>query len=121
MTSPSPKPRTAQSDIGPPDSALNDKPPPKSILEWHLRQRRRSDARALKALDKAIGAMQQYHSWKQIAFNAPPGSATAARAADETMKLARQAQGYLDVVRKALGADPDADEPPPVRHWDAGA
>jgi hypothetical protein len=112
---------TDRPDDPPADSAPNDKPPPKSILEWHLRQRARSDARALKALERGIYALQGYHSWKQIAFNAPPGSAIATRAADETLKLAQQAHGFFTVVRAALGYDPEADEPAPKRHWDANA
>jgi hypothetical protein len=94
---------------------------PTRIQRWLKTQEKRRQARALKALQEGIYALQQYHSWKQIGFNAPPGSKLDIEAHTKTQKFAMSSLNYFNVVREALGVDLDADEPPPKRHWDAGA
>jgi hypothetical protein len=81
----------------------------------------RTNARALKALEQGLFHLKQFHSWRQIEFNAPPGSRIDLKARDEAQTHAAKAHGYFNVVRAALGADLDDDEPQPKQHWDAGA
>ena len=76
---------------------------------------------ALRALDKAIYDLTLAIRWKVVAENSPRGSRMDLRAWDEQAKAHRRAFDGFAKVRLALGDDPDADEPQPKRHWDAGA
>lgn len=101
-------------------------PPPKPSTPPSARkrieaQRARQNARVLKALDMAIYDMTQAIRWKVIAQNAPPGSRMDLRAWDEQTRASQRAYDGFMLVRRALGYDPDEDEPQPKRHWDAGA
>lgn len=100
---------------------MTPKKPPATILEWQLRQIKRDHARALKAMDAAIYDMTRAIRWKVVAENAPPGSRMDLRAWDEQRKASQRAFDGFMLVRRVLGYDPDEDEPPPKRHWDAGA
>ena len=91
------------------------------MTAWIRRRRATARARALKALDVGIAELQRYHSWKQIQFNAPPGTKMDLKARDEAQKAAQRSFNAFVLVRIALGYDPEADEPEPKRHWDAGA
>jgi hypothetical protein len=96
------------------------KPPP-VVARWVDHQLKRKNDRALNALEQGLFQMKSFHSWRQIQFNAPPGSKLDLRARDEAQKHATRAQGYFDVVRAALGYRVNDEDDPPERHWDAGA
>lgn len=84
-------------------------------------QRERQRKRVLDALDRAIWKMSEATRWRIICENSPPGSQINRRAHDEWQKASQFAFDGFNLVRLALGYDPNADEPPPKRHWDAGA
>lgn len=76
---------------------------------------------ALKALDRGLYEIVAAIRWRIVAENTPPGSRIRLRASDESNKASQRAFDGFEIVRRALGYDPDDDEPPPKRHWDAGA
>jgi hypothetical protein len=84
-------------------------------------QRAKQNARTLKALDRAIFEMGMALKWKVVAQNAPPGSKIDLKAWDEAQRCNQRSFDAFMLVRRALGYDPDEDEPQPKRHWDAGA
>lgn len=75
----------------------------------------------LKALDRAIYMAALAMRWRVVAENAPTGSRINLKAWDECTQASQRAFNNFEIVRIALGYDPDADEPQPRRHWDAGA
>lgn len=90
----------------------------------HAPQPPKPPKRSLKplgALERAIWKLTEAMRWRIIAENAPPGSHIGRRAHDEWQKASLAADLNFQIVRKALGYDPEADEPEPKRHWDAGA
>lgn len=103
------------------------KPPPRpkrepaAVTKWKGDRLAAVNKRALAALESGLQQMKLFHSWRQIEFNAPPGSRLDLKARDMAHQHAQRAQGFFNVVRVALGYDTDADEPQPKRHWDAGA
>jgi hypothetical protein len=76
---------------------------------------------ALAALDLAIYDLTLAMRWRMVRENAPPGSRVFLHATDECRKASQRAYDRFMRVRKALGYNPEDDEPPPKRHWDAGA
>jgi hypothetical protein len=81
----------------------------------------RRSLKPLGALDRAIYQASLAVRWRIVAENAPPGSTTSRRAHDEWQKASERAFNNFMIVRKALGYDPEADEPEPARHWDKSA
>ena len=83
--------------------------------------RKPTNTRALKALDQLADLTALQVRWRLVALNAPIASRIYRMAQAEVQKAAKAQWEAYCVVARALGRDPEADEPPPKQHWDKGA